>query len=244
MSTVDPTPAAVTNTIERSAGLGTERMSDHLVLEAAMQDFMRSVEITRDVRFQANLRLLRRQRASSYVISFLSLYVIALSLIPNIIELKQFQNQILLACSIILSVFIIFTSLIDASQNFFHQGELLHQCARKIATINHQLRNIDIAADPAAARKELERLQDHYKQALDDCPINHDNMDFYRELAYKPHLFERQYSEVWCKQIFRYWNKFLAVFLSWLWIMPHLVAFVIITGCVYYFVLRGTPLKP
>jgi hypothetical protein len=136
-------------------------MLENSVLKTAIADFARSVEITRDVRFQANLRLSRRQRASSYVISLLSLYVIALSLIPNVVELKLFQSQILLACSVILSVFIIFTSLIDASQNFFHQGELLHQCARKIATINHQLKNIDIAQNPIAAQKELERLQDH-----------------------------------------------------------------------------------
>ena len=96
------------------------------VLHAALKDFKRSVEITRDVRFQANLRLASRQRNSSYMISLLSLFVIALSLLPNIITLEQYQSQILLACSIVLSVFVIFTSLIDGSQNFYHQGELLH----------------------------------------------------------------------------------------------------------------------
>jgi hypothetical protein len=191
-------------------------MTDHSVLQSAIKDFARSVEITRDVRFQANLRLSRRQRASSYVISFLSLYVIALSLIPNVVELKPFQNQILLGCSIILSVFIIFTSLIDAAQNFFLQGELLHQCARKIATISHQLKNIDIDTDPIAAMKELVNLQEHYKKALDECPVNHDNMDFYREVAYKPYLFERQYSQAINGQMYRYWNKYYSIFLSWL----------------------------
>src|SRR5664280_2453054 len=51
------------------------------VLEAAFRDFKRSVEITRDVRFQANLRLSGRQRGSAYIVSSLSLFVIALSLI-------------------------------------------------------------------------------------------------------------------------------------------------------------------
>src|SRR5689334_12947089 len=102
-------------------------------LESAIRDFKRSVEITRDVRFQANLRLSGRQRGSAYIVSTLSLFVIALSLIPNVLQLQSFQSQILLACTIVLSVFVIFTSLIDSAQNFFHQGELLHQCARRIA---------------------------------------------------------------------------------------------------------------
>src|SRR5260370_23292989 len=116
------------------------RLPDNKIIEEALRDFKRSVEITRDVRFQANLRLGKRQVASSYIISILSLYVISLSLVPNILLLKPYQNQILLACSIVLSVFIIFTSLLDSSQNFFHKGELLHSCARKVATINHQLK--------------------------------------------------------------------------------------------------------
>src|SRR5580692_570153 len=121
------------------------------LIKDVIDDFRRSVEITRDVRFQANLRLVRRQRASSYIVSLLSLYVIGLSLIPNILSLQPYQSQILLACSIVLSVFVIFTSLIDGSQNFYHQRELLHQCARKIANINHRLKNIDVGADPNLA---------------------------------------------------------------------------------------------
>src|ERR1700761_1803612 len=96
-------------------------MSDRSdVLKDSLRDFKRSVEITRDVRFQANLRLSRRQKGSSYIVAMLSLYVIALSLLPNILYLDMAQTQVLLACSIVLSVFVIFTSLIDGAQNFFH----------------------------------------------------------------------------------------------------------------------------
>lgn len=142
-------------------------MADTKIVDDALRDFKRSVEITRDVRFQANLRLGKRQRASSYIVSLLSLYVIALSLLPNIIVLKPFQNQILLSCSIVLSVFIIFTSLIDSSQNFYHRGELLHQCARKVASISHSLKNIDVAFDLEKAKIQLEDLQKEYRSALD-----------------------------------------------------------------------------
>lgn len=170
---------------------------NHDLLKASIKNFKKSVEITRDVRFQANLRLGIRQRASSYVVSILSLYVIAISLIPNILELKQFQNQILLAYSVVLSVFVIFTSLIDGAQNFYYQGELLHECARKVATIHHKLKNIDVDADSTLAKSVLETLQEEYARALDECPINHDNVDFFAEIVRKPHLFPDQYDKKW-----------------------------------------------
>jgi hypothetical protein len=133
------------------------RMSQD-VLKIALEDFRRSVEITRDVRFQANLRLSRRQRASSYLVSMLSLLVISLSLIPNIYDIQHYQAQLLLGCSIILSVFVIFTSLLDGSQNFYHQGELLHQCARRVAAVNHALKNIDVIAHVPGRRLVKRRM--------------------------------------------------------------------------------------
>jgi hypothetical protein len=99
----------------------------------------------------------------------------------------------LLCCSIVLSVFVIFTALIDGSQNFYHQGELLHQCARRIAAINHKLKNIDIDGDQTEAKAQLETLETDYQRALDECPINHENIDFYREIIRKPHLFPDAY---------------------------------------------------
>lgn len=219
--------------------------TENSVLEAALRDFKRSVEITRDVRFQANLRLAKRQTASSYIVSILSLYVVALSLLPNIILLKQYQNQILLACSIVLSIFIIFTSLLDASQNFFHKGELLHSCARKVATINHDLKSIDIRADPARAREMLAGLQKKYQEALDECPTNHENVDFRRQKANKPHLFPKEFDivegeERSFRQSARRWYFIITSFIfSHIWMSMHLGALCAISWIVYRYVLAG-----
>jgi hypothetical protein len=210
-------------------------------LHVALKDFKRSVEITRDVRFQANLRLAARQRNSSYMISLLSLFVIALSLIPNIIALQQFQSQILLACSVVLSTFVIFTSLIDGSQNFYHQGELLHQCARKVATVHHELKNIDPDHDLDGAKARLNELQEQYRAALDECPINHENVDFIREQSYKPHLFPMNFSsKPWLKMVqvkLRSWHAFFG---SHFWMALHLFALIGISLIVYRFVLVGS----
>ena len=214
------------------------------VLESALRDFKRSVEITRDVRFQANLRLSTRQRLSAYVVSTLSLFVIALSLIPNILELRPFQSQILLACSVVLSVFVIFTSLIDSAQNFFHQGELLHQCARKIATIHHDLKNIDISQGAEQAKAALVTLEKQYQIALDECPINHENVDYYKEIVNKPHLFPDQYSGDWKRMIrTRYWLMY--TFIGKLWMAPPALAFLVILTVVYFTIFRSPhPIQP
>ena len=211
------------------------------VLQTAIRDFKRSVEITRDVRFQANLRLAARQRNSSYLISLLSLFVIALSLLPNIIALETFQSQILLACSVVLSAFIIFTSLIDGSQNFYHQGELLHQCARKVATVHHELKNLDPDNHYETAKIRLTELQEQYREALDECPINHENVDFIKEQSYKPHHFPNNFSPVgWIQAIQVQVKKVQAFLLSHLWMGLHLIALAGVCWIVYSFVLIGS----
>ena len=214
------------------------------VLRAAIRDFKRSVEITRDVRFQANLRLSRRQRGSSYIVAMLSLYVIGLSLLPNILQLSSAQAQVLLACSIVLSVFVIFTSLIDGAQNFFHQGELLHQCARKIATIHLALKNIDVDADRGKAQSEFEKLQHDYQKALDECPINHDNVDYLREMGWKPHLFPDNYPK-WepLRAPYAILLKVRATMGGLNWMTIHICSIIIVTGVAYFLVIRGAVLK-
>lgn len=211
------------------------------VFRAALNDFKRSAEITRDVRFQANLRLAARQRKSSYMISLLSLFVIAISLLPNIISLQEYQSQILLACSIVLSVFVIFTSLIDGSQNFYHQGELLHQCGRKVATIHHELKTIDPNGDEEKSRAQLAELQEKYRIALDECPINHENVDFIKEQARKPHLFPANFSKhSWIKNM-QVCRKNLHAFIGAnFWMTLHLLAMFGIGVIVYQFVLAGS----
>lgn len=211
------------------------------VVKLALDEFKRSAEITRDVRFQANLRLMRRQRLSSYTVSLLSLYVIALSLIPNILSLRHYQSQILLACSIVLAVFVIFTSLIDGAQNFYHQGELLHQCARRIADINRKAKNIDVDdIDPSQAKKELEQLQQDYQKALDECPTNHDNVDYYREMLIKPHLFTASYPKKF-QWAFRTSLRVRVWVGTYLWLLMPGATAIAISFAVYHFVIAGAP---
>lgn len=111
---------------------------------------------------------------------------------------------------------------------------MLHQCARKIATVHHALKNIDIAADPTAAKGQLEALQKRYQEALDECPINHENLDYYKEVASKPHLFPKQYATRIPRALVSGGYRVLYLALGKLWMMPHLLAVLSISAVVYF----------
>src|SRR5271170_2783329 len=67
----------------------------------------RRIHATRTIRFRSHVRLERRHKLSSYVIALLSMFVIAISVMPNIFLLDARQDQVLLACTIVVSTFII-----------------------------------------------------------------------------------------------------------------------------------------
>ncbi|UWQ04227.1 SLATT domain-containing protein [Aliiroseovarius crassostreae] len=150
--------------------------------------------MTRDARFQANLRLERRQRDSNWMISILSLFVIFLSLVPNFTELTIRQTQILLALSVVNSIFIIITSLLEASGGFQLKGDALHRSARKIASVYNELMLLD--AQEQADSEKIKDLQKDYQAALDDCSFNHENIDHYGAIASKPSLSSR-FQKIW-----------------------------------------------
>lgn len=197
--------------------------------EKALKELIRSVEITRDARFQANLRLSDRQKTSNYVISFLSLSVIFLSLIPTFHETSETENKTLLASSIIISVFIIFTSLIDGASNFYHRGELLHRCARGAGKVLLKLKLLDPAA--SSFFTEFTALRTKYQKVLDQCPVNHDNVDYRKARIQKPdHFIGRDYSpdkSKRCRQVIV--DKLYHFFASRMWLLPHLIVVSIIS---------------
>jgi hypothetical protein len=197
-------------------------------------DLRRRVEITRDARFQSNLRLERRNKASYLIISVLSLFVITLSLVPNIYILSPAATQALLALTIINSVFIIITTFLEASGNFVHRGEQLHRSARKIATVFNQL--MLLTSDERKEKDKILQLQKEYQAALDDCPFNHENVDYDLIKATKPALFKGRIYDGRAKSFVRVlrYAKYRAS--EYLWLLPHLLVFLLTIGMLYWIV--------
>jgi hypothetical protein len=180
----DPVPAPVNPISLASAGRRLTKL-EKLFLK---------VDATKKVRFEAHRRLAKRHRLSSYVISMLSLYVIAISLLPNVWPLDPTQSQVLLGSIIVLSVFIIILSLAEGSESFHHQAEVLHDSARRIAKISNQLYSYMSSSDKFEEKQEeelrnkdaIELFEREYQDVLDSCHLNHSVADYLRVRATVP----------------------------------------------------------
>ena len=177
-----------------------------------ISELKRKAQITKDSRFQAHLRLERRSYFSPYLTALLSLYVIAISFYPTIIALCPRETNILLASTIVLSVFIIILSLYESSRNFYHKGKVLHENAVKLGSV---INGLDVLRpDDTGFSQKLKELTDKYDNALIDCPENHDNVDYHRVILLKYWLFEKHYpSCASSRWLYRRW-LYLRVFVS------------------------------
>ena len=202
-----------------------------------LTELKRKVEITKDARFQAHLRLERRHHISSYFISVLSLCVIALSLLPNVITLTAQEGQLLLAGSVILSVFIIILSLAEASQNFYHRGELLHENARQIGKIFNRLQLItEVDSDIST---KLEKLSGDYDAIIDKCPMNHDNVDYWRAISKKPKLDKNYVNFGHARRVwFLFWVRVRVILSEYSWMFFPSAVVVAVLAVVGFFILQ------
>lgn len=197
-------------------------------------DLKRRVEITRDARFQANLRLERRNKSSYLIIALLSLFVIVLSLVPNIYNLTQAGTQALLALSIVNSVFVIITTFLEASGNFVHRGEQLHKSARKVATVFNKL--MLLSPEEKKEKEKILELQKEYQNALDDCPFNHDNMDYDLIKATKPSLFADRIYQGRGELAVKRWRLLRYRISEYLWLFPHAAVLIFTLATLYWIV--------
>lgn len=194
--------------------------------------FLNRVEVTRDARFQAEKRLLRRHKYSYYIISLLSLFVIIISMIPSIeVDLTTQQNQILLAITILNSVFIIITTLMDGAGEYSLSAHFMNRSARELSTIFNALK---LASDEQKMDpKFIKTQQDRYQDVLNDCPVNHDDIDYLSVKLTKPNLFghvmpkSKFFKALMFTRLYirihyvraRWWFPHLAMVIFSLWIM-------------------------
>ncbi len=186
---------------------------------SAFEDLRRRTQITKKTRFQASERLERRQTLSYLAISFLSLFVILLSLVPNIIDLDEPNKQILLALTILNSVFIIIITFQEASGNFVHKGEQLHRSARKVARVYSKLLLLD--ETEKAEREIIRDLHEEYFLALEECAFNHARSDYLRVKIEEPELFAGKAQGKTNSWLFREFQNLECLFREYAWLLPH-----------------------
>ena len=198
------------------------------------------VEITREARFFAKKRLSRRHRLAYYMISLLSLFVILVSVIPNIYEdLVRAQLQLLLAITIVNSVFIIITTITDAAGCYELDAYLHQKCAHRLSTVLNHLYNMK--SSNSVDEETLTELHDEYQEVLDDCPVDHGDRDYLAVQLAKPELFPSIFPRndkgcftAWA--VMRLSRRYVQVLVArWKWLVPHTIMVILSIMLMYGF---------
>lgn len=184
------------------------------------------VEITRECRYHAEKRLGRRNHKAYYLISMLSLFVIVISVLPNVHEFDEVGIQWLLLLTIINSVFIIVTTLVDAGGDYALKEFHMRISARKLDNI---LNKLILAKDEEKCDEVwLRQMYQDYQSTLHDCPIDHIPVDYTAVQVNQPHLFETRWKDHSKAQL-RLMTIIRPVHLYYRrgrWMLPHVTIFI------------------
>jgi len=152
--------------------------------ETFAKELYRKIWITRGTRFNSHKRLMSRHNWSLASIAFSSAYVLIISIIGYIplATIDSQRKDVITLSAIVLSLFILVLSLLEASKNYQIKAKDFHDCARKMSPLYGELRKIlaleehNIAETKISSR--LAEIQIQYDTILDQCQDNHDAVDF------------------------------------------------------------------
>lgn len=199
------------------------------------------VEITRECRYAAEKRLARRNERGYYLISMLSLFVIVISVLPNVHQFSPIGTQWLLLITIVNSVFIIINTLIDGKEDYSLRAFQMQQSARDLDLILNKIVN-----SSPAEREDLVWLREvhgEYQKVLHDCPTDHLQVDYIAVQVNKTHLFSEQWKgQSDALRRWYWWMRFVRLhYARSRWLAPHLVMVVISLGVIYRIWINNIP---
>lgn len=144
--------------------------------EKYLDKYLHSMLITIGVSFVIGNRLKRKAKISNWTISLLSLFVIIIGILPLIFSLSDFQNKLLLAVSIFLSIFILILNNSEAGNNYERRSENFLIRARSLQKIYYNLEyliNFDKINE-----YEFNRIKTEYNDIIKMFPEDPSKLDF------------------------------------------------------------------
>jgi hypothetical protein len=133
---------------------------------------------TRGARFCCHQRLAKTNIWINYAIATGSAYVILLSLLAilnlGIFNLEDYK--VINIASVVVSVIIIFFSLIEGGKNYVLRSEAMFACAREISVIYHgaEAKIKEATSHPVSLKDEVSE----YDKVIDKYQFNHDTLDY------------------------------------------------------------------
>ncbi|WP_332641037.1 SLATT domain-containing protein [Brevundimonas sp.] len=135
----------------------------------------------RMARFNAAERLATRFRWQSVALVVFSIYVIALSIIPNYFGgISETEKSIIGFASVVSSVFVVALSVYSAFSEDVIRAKYLHDNAKRVTNLYHQYKlSVDQFENKKGKSVDTERFERKYASIMDSCPYNHDQIDYH-----------------------------------------------------------------
>ena len=146
--------------------------------------------VTAGSRFNAARRMQSIDRSFNYMLSAVSVAVIALTVLPFIYDLEEPNRQLVGLFTIAASIAILVLTNIKYGNRDLVVAEQLHRCALEINEVG---RRID--AEPDGEKQNLFRqYSDEYSAILQKYSVNHDKIDFIEHKVYRSDEYIDEYA--------------------------------------------------
>jgi len=139
-----------------------------------VDDLLRRMKDTAGSRFNAHKRLERQDRTLTFGTAFVSAYVIALTILPYFIHIQKNYIDIIGLLTVLFSIFIIISTLVQFSGSYSVLAEQHHRCALEI----NEIRSEFFIMKEIITNDEIVKFQDRYNSVLQKYSINHENVDY------------------------------------------------------------------
>jgi hypothetical protein len=134
----------------------------------------------RKARFNASERLATRYRWQSISLVVFSIYVIALSIIPQYVRgLSDGAVSAIGLASVVSSVFVVALSVYSAFSEDVVRGKYLHDNAKQVTRLYNEYKvKIDDFENRKGESPDHANFESRYSDIMDSCPYNHDQIDY------------------------------------------------------------------
>jgi SMODS and SLOG-associating 2TM effector domain family 5 len=147
--------------------------------------------ITKGARFNANRRLLKKNKWSTYALTALSTYAIVLNLmvIYGVLQPVGFTSKVIAFGSTAVSIMLLIVSILESARKYEVHANNFHRCALELSHIYRKLRILRTGPEPNVTRDDISNLSEEYEKAL-ACYDNHDDIDYQMFQANKYSYFQ------------------------------------------------------
>jgi hypothetical protein len=144
-----------------------------------MEDLQRQIWTTKGSRFNAYRRLQAQGKLSVRAISFLSAYLIILSLISAFPIAKLLSGQLLTCISLAMAIMLLVMSILEGAKEYSLRAERMHSCAIELSELLGWFKtHLHQAAADDKSPTVLEEVSKRYHEILRKTADNHEPSDF------------------------------------------------------------------